>query len=267
MTTTPQPRPVLVTGPTGKIGRRVVARLEGDGRRVRAASRSSETRLDWADPGTWPAAFAGVGPVFLLPPEVAVDVEPLADVLAAADLERVVLLSARHPEQGGDGFVPSFETAVEESGVPAVVLRPSWFVQNFTEGMFAPDLAGGSLTLPVGEGLEPFIDVADIADVAVAALTSSAHDGRTYELSGPELLTFAQAVDRVGAATSRELRFVPASVEEWAAAAADELPPSAVELMVNLYSAIRRGDNGHLSTGVQEALGRTPRTIEQALVG
>ncbi len=265
MTHAQESRPVLVTGAGGKVGRRVVDGLRDAGRTVRAASRSTAVPLDWENASTWPAAFAGVGAAYVVPPETIVDLDPFVDVVERAGVERLVLLSARHPDQGGPSVVPPFEDAVAAADVPAVVLRPSWFVQNFTEGMFAPELAGGSLTLPVGDGAEPFIDVADIAAVAVDALLSPRHDGRVYELSGPELLTFEQAVALVGAATSRDLRFVAADPDAWAEAVGAELPPVLVEQLVRLFGAIRRGENAHLSTGVQEALGRAPRTFAQAL--
>ena len=267
MTTAEHSRPVLVTGAGGKVGRRVVAGLTAAGRTVRPASRSTPVRLDWEDASSWPAAFAGVGAAFVVPPETIVDLGSFASVVEKAGVERLVLLSARHPEQGGESIVPAFEETVAAADVPAVVLRPSWFVQNFTEGMFAPELEGGSLTLPVGDGAEPFIDAADIAAVAVDALLSARHDGRTYELSGPELLTFEQAIALVGAATSRDLTFVAADTAAWADAARAELPPALVEQLANLFTAIRRGDNAHLDTGVQEALGRAPRTFAQALAG
>lgn len=267
MTLTQETRPVLVTGAGGKVGRRVVAGLTVAGRTVRAASRSTPVRLDWEDPGTWGPAFEGVGAAYLTPPETIVDLESFVDVVEQAGVERLVLLSARHPEQGGESIVPAFEEAVAAADVPAVVLRPAWFVQNFTEGMFVPELEGGSLALPVGDGREPFIDAADIAAVAVDALLSAKHDGRSYELSGPELLTFEQAIALVGAATSRELRFVAADTQEWAVAAGSELPQPVVDQLVNLFTAIRRGDDAHLSTGVQEALGRAPRTFAEALAG
>ncbi|WP_284251676.1 NAD-dependent epimerase/dehydratase family protein [Litorihabitans aurantiacus] len=262
-----QPRPVLVTGATGKIGRRIARRLEAAGHTVRAASRSSATRLDWADPATIAPALDGVALAHLTLPDEPIDLVPVTRALAAADLERVVLLSARNPEQGGDGFVPAVEEAVAASGVPTVVLRPSWFVQNFTEGMFAQELAGGSLALPVGEGLEPFIDAEDIAEVAVAALLTPEHVGRTYELTGPELMTFADAVALVGEATSRELTFTPADPTAWAREAAAEVGDDGARLQSNLYAAIARGENASVTSGVQDVLGRAPRTVREALAG
>lgn len=268
MTNTTPPtdtRPVLVIGATGKTGRRVVEGLQAAGQAVRSASRSSSTRFDWDDSSTWGPALAGARASYIVPPEVPVDMALFVRLAEEAGVERFVMLSARQPDQGGDGMMPAVEAALRAGSIPVTVLQPAWFVQNFTEGMFVPELADGVLHLPVGDGLEPFVDVADIADVAVAALTEDGHAGKTYELAGPELMTFAQAVERVGAATGRDLRLETIEAEAWSAVAADHLPPPVVSLLINLFAGIRDGDNAHLSHGVREALGRPPRAFTEAL--
>lgn len=273
MTTTEHPtpdaaddqRPVLVTAATGKTGRRVIAGLAAAGIPVRAASRTSATPLDWHAPDTWAPALAGARATYLVPPEEPVDLDRFLAEAATAGLGHVVLLSARHPEQGGDGVVPSFEESVRQGPLPATILQPSWFAQNFTEGMFTDELASGVLRLPVGDGLEPFIDTADIAAVAVAALTGDGHEGATYELSGPELLTFGEAIERLARATGRDVRFEAVEPTAWAESAAAFLPPEIVTLLTNLFAAIREGANAHLSPGVQDVLGRPARSLDQAI--
>lgn len=264
MTTTTE-RPVLVIGATGKVGRRIVDRLDSAGAAVRPASRSSRVRFDWGDASTWAAALDGVGSVYVTPSEHPVDLDRFLDLAEAGAVERFVLLSARHPDQGRDGVIPAFEDALSACAIPSVLLRPSWFVQNFTEGMFAPELAHGGLRLPVGAGGEPFIDTDDIAAVAVAALTSAEHDGRTYELSGPEVLTFAEALAQVGAATGRDLHFTPVEPDAWAEEAAAFLPPPIVTLLGHLFAGIREGENAYVSPGVAQALGRPPRSMSATL--
>ena len=83
-------------------------------------------------------------------------------------------------------------------------------------------VVSGEVALPAGDVPEPFVDADDIADVVVAALTDDRHIGEVYELTGPALLTFAEAVDEIARATGREIRYVPISIEEFAAAAAAE---------------------------------------------
>lgn len=257
-------RPILVIGASGKTGRRVADQLAALDLPVRRASRSSATRFDWQDATTWAPALAGARSAYTVPPEEPVDVDRFATEAAAAGLDRVVLLSARQPDQAGDGVIPGAEAALTAGDLPVTIVRPAWFSQNFTEGLFVDELAGGVLRLPVGDGREPFIDADDIAAVAVAALTSDKHDG-AHDLSGPELLSFGEAVDRLAAATGRELRFEPVDPQVWADAAGEFLPPPVVGLLSNLFAAIRRGDNAYRSTGVEDVLGRAPRSFDRAV--
>jgi uncharacterized protein YbjT (DUF2867 family) len=118
----------------------------------------------------------------------------------------------------------------------------------------------GVIALPAGDVAEPFVDVEDIADVAVAALTEDGHAGQTYELTGPRLLTFAEAAAEIGAATGRDVRYVPVSPEEYARLAVEHgVPPEEVEGLAALFSEVLDGRNAHLADGVQRALGREPR--------
>lgn len=257
--TTPD-APILVTAATGKTGRRVAAALAAADHPTRLASRSSATRLDWDDPSTFAPALAGTSAVYLVPPEPGGgDVAPFVAAAEAAGVERIVLLSARAPGQSGDDHLPTVEATVTGSSLPWTILRPSWFAQNFTEGVFVEGVAAGTLPLPVGDGEEPFIDVDDIAAVAVAvaALTGPGHEGRTYELSGPELLTFADALAAIAAAGGPSVDHVDLDIDAWVdGARAEQVPEGVVSVLRHLFDAIRAGENAHLSDGVEEALGR-----------
>jgi uncharacterized protein YbjT (DUF2867 family) len=116
------------------------------------------------------------------------------------------------------------------------------------------------VALPAGEVPEPFVDTEDIADVAVAALTEPGHANRVYELTGPRLLTFADAVAEIGRAAGRELRYIPVTVEDYAAAAAEhDLPEEVIGLLRYLFTEVLDGRNARLADGVRQALGREPR--------
>ena len=121
-------------------------------------------------------------------------------------------------------------------------------------------MQGGTVALPAGDTPEPFVDANDIADVAVAALTDDRHIGETYELTGPRLLTFAEAVEEISRAVGREVAYVPISIEEFAAGAREQgLPDEVVEMLAFLFDEVLDGRNAHLADGVQRALGRPPR--------
>jgi uncharacterized protein YbjT (DUF2867 family) len=133
-------------------------------------------------------------------------------------------------------------------------------MQNFSEGDFRGQVLSGNVTLPAGDQVEPFVDADDIADVAVAALTEDGHVGELYELTGPRLLSFAEAIDEIANATGREIQYAPVTVDQFASAmAAQNVPGEAIAIFSFLFGEILDGRNAHLTDGVQRALGREPR--------
>lgn len=255
---------ILVLGATGKTGRRVVAQLEQRSATVRAASRRSSTRFDWNDRETWAPAMAGVRAVYLVDSQAPDAAETLGAFSAQAVSEGVahlVLLSSRDAGVSGGLTWLEGERAVREAGTAWTILRPTWFMQNFSE---EPYLRGpvqsGTLTLSTGTGLEPFIDAEDIAEVAATVLTEPGHAGQIYDLSGPRLLTFGDALAEIATATGRDLRYVPVSSAEYATYAAElGVSPGLSEALVLLFGWIAEGRNAHLSDGVHRVLGREPR--------
>ena len=166
-----------------------------------------------------------------------------------------MLLSGRGEEEAQRA-----EEVVQEAGAEWTIVRCAWFSQNFSENYLLEPLLSGEVVLPAGDVPEPFVDAEDIADVAVAALTEDGHAGEVYELTGPRLLTFAEAVAEIGEAAGREIRFVPVSVEEYASALEKEgVPAEFVYLLTYLFSEVLDGRNAHLTDGVRRALGREPR--------
>ena len=254
--------PILITGGTGKTGRRIVERLKARGLPVRVGSRSADPPFEWEDRGTWARALAGAGGLYisyypdLAVPGAAATVGALAAQARVAGVERLVLLSGRGEKEAQDA-----EGFVRDAFPAATVVRASWFNQNFDEGQLAEAVLAGELALPVDEATaEPFVDADDIADVATAALTEDGHAGRLYELTGPELLTFAQVAERLSVASGRNVRFVPISIDDFSAGmSAQELPDDVAWLLGYLFTEVLDGRNASLADGVRQALGRDPR--------
>ncbi|MFG2332354.1 NAD(P)H-binding protein [Streptomyces sp. NPDC048604] len=259
-------QPILILGGTGKTGRRVAARLKQRGHEVRVASRKGSTRFDWTDENTWEPALVGVGAAYLVDSmdgDAATSMSAFGKLAAASGVQRLVLLSHRDwvvPE--GEEKLPC-ERAVKESGAEWTLLKPSWFAQNFSEdAFFRGQVLAGEVKWPVGDGVEPFVDVEDIADVAVAALTESGHAGEAYELSGPQLLGLADVAAELARATDRALAYRPVSPEDFASLAAREgLPDDFTALLNELFSWIEARRFATLADGVQRALGREPRAF------
>jgi uncharacterized protein YbjT (DUF2867 family) len=102
----------------------------------------------------------------------------------------------------------------------------------------------------------------DIADVAVAALAQDGHAGRIYEVTGPRALRFGEAVDEIAGASGRPVRFVPVTIEQFAAAMQQQsVPGDVVSLVSYLFTEVLDGRNARLADGVQRAFGREPRDL------
>jgi uncharacterized protein YbjT (DUF2867 family) len=250
----------LVIGGTGKTGRRVAERLLALGRETRIASRSTTPAFDWNDQSTWGVALAGVSAAYityapdLAIPGAAAAIRALVALAVEKGVQRLVLLSGRGEEEA-----QACERIVQESGVTWTIVRAGWFNQNFSEGEFLGMVLDGAITLPAANIPEPFVDVEDIAQVAVAALTEAGHDNEVYEVTGPRLLTFTEVAREISEATGREVRFVQVSREAFAEAAAESGAPDGVVWLLNyLFETVLDGRNAHLGDGVQRALGREP---------
>jgi uncharacterized protein YbjT (DUF2867 family) len=195
----------------------------------------------------------------LAAPGAAPTLRALARVAVDSGVRRIVLLSGR-----GEPQAELSEQAVRESGAQLTVLRAAWFAQNFSEGEFRSSVARGELLLPgPGNVGEPFIDAEDIADVAVAALLDDEHIGKTWELTGPRLVTLDEAAAAIAAASGRSVRYVPISTAEFTRALAEHVPLEYATFLGELFTFLLDGHNSHLTDGVERVLGRKPRDFSE----
>lgn len=250
----------LVLGGTGKTGRRVVQRLQASGHPVRVGSRSGNPPFDWNDPETWSPALRDVDSVYLTYyPDLAIPgavetVRAFTERVTANGIQRLVLLSGRGEEEAQRA-----EQVIQESGTNWTILRCSWFSQNFSENFLVESVCNGEVLLPAGNVGEPFIDAEDIAEVAVAALTKDGHAGQLYELTGPRLLTFAEATEEIARATGRKICYLQVSTEQYISALSEQgVPDEFAWLLEYLFATVLDGRNAYLTDGVQRALGRAP---------
>lgn len=252
---------VLVTGATGKTGRRVVARLAAAGRSVREGSRSASPAFHWDNEASWDACLRDIGAVYInYAPDLAIPgatdtIKAFVEKAVAAGVERLVLLSGR-----GEVEAQAAERIVQNSGVEWTIVRASWFNQNFSEGAFLDMVRAGQIALPAGDTPEPFIDVDDIADVVAAALTDAGHAGQVYEVTGSELLTMHDIARELSAATGRSIDYVEIPHEAFIAGAGEAgAPQDVLWLLDYLFSSVYDGRNASIADGVERALGRAPR--------
>jgi uncharacterized protein YbjT (DUF2867 family) len=254
-------KPTLVLGGTGKTGRRIVERLTARGLPVRVGSRSGEPPFDWGDRSTWAPSLEGVGSVYLsYYPDLAVPgaVEAagsFAELAVASGVPRLVLLSGR-----GEPEAERAERAVRDTGAELTILRSTWFMQNFSEDYMLDHVLSGEIRLPAGDVPTPFLDIDDLAEIAVEALTDDRHIGQLYELTGPRSLTFAQAAAEIGAAAGREVRYTAVSFEQHEAELAEHgAAPEVIEMLTYLFGEVVDGRNAGTTDGVRRALGREAR--------
>lgn len=258
-------RPILILGANGTTGRRVAANLAG--RPLRHGSRRGVPPFEWNDESTWPGVVDGIGAAYLVySPDLAAPgatraVDRFATLAAAGGTERLVLLSGRG-EPEAQRAEAAFVAAAELAGAQWTVVRCSWFAQNFSEGFFASMVEAGLIALPHLDIGEPFVDADDIAAVVTAALTEPGHHGRVYELTGPALMTFAQAAAELAVASGRQVEFATVSADEFVlAAVADGMAVEEAEALVDLFDTVLDGRNAQVTDGVHLALDRPARSF------
>lgn len=256
--------PILVIGATGKTGSRIVKSLAALGYPVRPGSRNSAVPFDWDRPQTWPAALAGVEAAYvsyfpdLAFPGASEKIEALTKAAGAAGVRKLVLLSGR-----GEVHARHCEDIVRHCGLDFTLVRAAWFAQNFSEGYLRAPVLDGMVALPAGDVKEPIADVEDIADVAVAALTDGRHNGELYEITGPRLLSFAEAAAEISAAAGYSVRYQPITLEQFHNAMLGIGGQVVADVFTEICREILDGRNASLTDGVQRALGRQPRDFAE----
>jgi uncharacterized protein YbjT (DUF2867 family) len=255
----------LVLGGTGKTGSRVASRLLARGLPVRTAARSgADAHFDWDDPGTYAPALHGAGRVYLVGPVMRTDfadqVSVFLDQAEEAGARHVTYLSAH-----GAGSAPP-ETAIRSveldllarPGLTCAILRPAWFMQNFSETFLRP--AGGAIVVPAGDGAEAFVDADDIAAVAAVTLADpQAHAGAQYALTGPEALTITEAAKIISDVSGQAIGYTDIDRDEWVAAAvAGGVPAAYGAVLRTLTETIASGHGSRPGSDVEKATGAAP---------
>lgn len=251
---------LVVTGASGRTGSRVARAAAAAGLTVRAASRA--TGFDWEDRSTWADTLRGADAAYLVHPSdvgapgTAEAVGDLAREALALGVRRLVLLSAR----GEDQALPT-EEALRASGADWTVVRAAWFAQNFSEGPLAEELRRGELVFPAGEVREPFVDVRDVADVVVAALTGGErYAGRTLTVTGARPITWREAVAEIAAAAGRPLTYRAVPARDYREALLGfGVPREEADFLIGVFETLLDGRNAHAEDGVRQVLGREPR--------
>ena len=252
----------LITGGTGKTGRKIVSSLVNKGHNVRIGSRRENPAFDWEDPEGWDAALEGMDKVYIcFQPDLAVPgakeaIETLIEKARNAGVKKLVLLSGK-----GETEAEACEELVINSGLDYTIIRASWFNQNFSESFFLDPILQGVVALPMAEAKVPYLDTDDIADTVVEVLMDDTHNGQIYELTGPRLMTFEEVVKEISLASGRDIKFVPITLEQYVEGMKEAgIPAGYVWLLEYLFShVLANPQNSMLSGDVEKVLGRKPK--------
>lgn len=259
---------ILVLGGTGKTGRRVVERLTAMNLPVAIGSRSTQPAFDWENSATWAEVLQDINKVYItFQPDLAIPsaVETITKFVKAAKesgVQHLVLLSGR-----GEKEAQLCENIVINSGLDWTIIRASWFMQNFSEGFFLDSILANEMVLPKTNSKEPFINVDDIADVVVSALVNDIHSKKIYELTGPELLTFENAVSKIAGVKKQNILYQEVSIDEYVEMLRSyELSEDSIWLIKYLFTEVLDGRNESVTNDIEKVLGRKAKDFDNYVV-
>ncbi|MFC9741479.1 NAD(P)H-binding protein [Streptomyces noursei] len=267
----------LVIGATGNTGSRTVAQLTAAGHRVKAASRretpvagTEPVPFDWYDPATHVAALDGVDRVYLIPPvgdsDPAATMLPFLHQARTAGVHRAVLLSSSAIPEGGPA-VGTVHQALPGLFEQWAVLRPSWFMQNFT-GTHAHARSirdEGIIWTAAESGRVGFVDAEDIAAVAVRALTDGQSPNADLVLTGPEALSHDDIAAIITEVIGRAVIHRRLSYERMRDRLTTQVPVEFAAMLAGMDRAIAGGAEDRITDTVQRLTGRPPRTFQALL--
>jgi len=252
---------ILVLGANGKTGSRVIDRLQKISEvEVRMGSRNAAQPFDWENAETWFPVLQDIDSVYItFQPDLAVPaavaiIRKFASLATSLGVQKMVLLSGR-----GEKEAQVCEEIIKNTAKNWTIVRASWFNQNFSESFFLEPILAGFVALPRAEALEPFTDANDIADVVVECLLNEKHNNQTYELTGPKLLTFPEAVAEIAKATDKEIHFQALSLEKYVQMLKEyQVPEDHIWLINYLFEHVLDGRNSHITNDIEKILGRKP---------
>jgi uncharacterized protein YbjT (DUF2867 family) len=271
---------ILITGATGTVGSEVVKRLSAAGVQVRAVTRNpgkadiirlpqvEVVKGNFEDADSIRLACSGVDRAFLVTNSTErTEHQQIAFTRVAqqSGVRHIVKLSQLHADASSPGrflrYHAAVEAAIQASGLTFTFLRPNLYMQgllNFRQSIQEK----GAFFAAAGDARISAVDVRDLADVAVAALTTAQHDNQSYALTGPDTLTFAEMAHQLSQAIGRTITFVDVPPASMRAALVDlGFPAWQADGLLEEFAMYRRGEAAGVAPGVHAALGRPPRAF------
>lgn len=267
---------ILVTGATGNVGSAVLTLLRSQGLPARAGIRrpahnsvsGEAVAFDFLEPATWEPAFEGIDLLFLVRPpalsNVERDIVPALEAAKLAGVSHIVFLSLQGA--GTNRIVPhaKIEAWLQESGLFWTFLRPSFFMQNLSTTHVAEIRDRSEIIVPAGQGRTAFVDVEDVAAVALAVFRAPwEHRNRAWTLTGPTADTYTEVAELLSSELGRPIRYRRPGLLRFARHARTELrmPWAMVAVMAVIYTTARIGKAAGLTDDVEKVTGRPPATL------
>ncbi|MGB3502352.1 MAG: SDR family oxidoreductase [Mesorhizobium sp.] len=268
---------ILVIGATGNVGAPLVAELASRGEKVKAAARTKPANLpngaewvkfDYADVASIDTLLGDVDRIYALTPAGSLDpiglLTPIVKAAAARGI-KVVLQTALGVDADDNIPVRQVEIALEKSGAPWVVLRPNWFSDNLVN-YWGEGVKAGVLRLPAGDAASSLIDTRDIAASAAGALTSDAHNGKAFNLTGPAAYTYAQAAELLSKAIGRQVTYTAVDGETFVnESVAHGVPQPYAEFLAAIFHPVAQGWTAGVTGDVKTLSGKEPRSLETTI--
>jgi uncharacterized protein YbjT (DUF2867 family) len=268
---------IMVTGASGNLGGAAVHALTAAGFTVRGGCRHPENiptppgaeavRFDYDDAATVEAALEGMEGLLLIAPPLDPNsparLKPAIDRAQAAGVKHIILNSALGMDYIEEAPLRIIERHLMSSGVNYTILRPNFFMENFSRGFLAAMTAQGAISLSAGDGKVSFISAADVADVAMVAFRDS-HYGKEYNLTGPAALDHSEAAKILSGAAGKEIAYHDITEEQMMQGARDNgVPEESVLFMTELFRAVRGGMTGGITDVFSAVTGKAPTTFEE----
>ena len=251
-------------GSTGKTGTRIYELLKQKGADVVPASRNSQIPFDWYRAETWPKALDGISSAYItFQPDLAVPaslpiITDFVQVAIKAGVKKLVLLSGR-----GEKEAVACEKIIAGSGLDWTILRASFFMQNFSEGFWVDGILSNEFVIPAIKAKEPFVDTDDIAAVAVETLTTDNHLGKIYELTGPELLSFGEVINKISTALNVNIDLIELSIDEYKNILKSyDVPDDVIWLISYLFIEVLDGRNESVTNHIELVLNRAATSFD-----
>jgi uncharacterized protein YbjT (DUF2867 family) len=270
-------RPILITGAGGPLGQAVVRHLQAAGYTTRCGTRNPDrcravggevVRFDWSNSLSYRPALDGAGQVVVIPRSLdimaAVVVPELIDECRAVGVEHVVFVSSLGADKQLVGPLGLAERVLRNSGLAWTILRPNFFMENFSHGWLRPEIqSAGRIEVPAGSGRTSFVSMEDVAAVVAAVVAADQPRGQVHDLTGDDPMSHTAVAAALTRASGRPVNYDavnPDQVRERARRGG--LPAGQLEYLLALYALVREGQAARVTSTVSDLLGRKPRRFD-----